>query len=360
MKKIFLVPLFALFFISCSVDDEGLDLDAQQVLEKNAVLEVEGCETQSRSFGNTGELRVTNDKHNFFITIMASSGFNLSKVRLHIGNTLQDFPLVGQGNLPPGQMEHQEDFTSAIDSHTFVIPLNQYDKCFYIAANAVFSNDANSISLWAGDLEGPKGKWSYFQYCEQLCSPGCESVDAGKDNTIRISYSEAAAIESWDEVRKLYLSLLEPNVSRNGTFDPTIWDLIKKFNEQGEGEYNTMYTIGEGNCTDSVVLTIIVEEDQQIEPGCEEVSAGRDNSITITQSQAAAILSSDEVSKLYLSLLEEGVSRSGTFNPSIWDMIHDWLERRTGEFTLEYSITEGNCRDSVVLTVFVVPDPDNR
>jgi hypothetical protein len=52
---------------------------------------------------------------------------------------------------------------------------------------------------------------------------------AGPDNSKSISFSEAVAIESWDEVRKLYLSLLPSGVSRNGTFDPSIWNIINKF-----------------------------------------------------------------------------------------------------------------------------------
>lgn len=265
MKKFLFLPLIAITFIGCSVDNEDLDFDPQQILEKNAVYEVEGCETQIWDFENSGRIHVTNDENNLYITISASEERSLTKARLQVGNTLEDFPLVGQGNLPPGQMEHQEDFFSGIDSHTFVLPLSGYADCFYIAANAIFSSGSNSSSLWAGDLQGNRGKWSYFEYCKQICSPGCDPVvDAGADNSITIPYSEAAAIESWDEVRKLYLSLLEPQVPRNGTFDPTIWDLINRFNDEdagGPGEYSTVYTIGEGECTDSVVLTVKVVED---------------------------------------------------------------------------------------------------
>lgn len=355
MKKFLFLSLIAITIIGCSVDNEELDFDAQQVLEKNAVFEIEGCEAQSLDFGDSGELLVTNDEDYLYVTFSASPGNSLTKARLQIGNTLEDFPIVGQGNLPPGQMEHQKDFPSGVEAHTFVVPLNLYEDCHYIAANAIFSGGSNSGSFWAGDLEGRRGNWSYFQYCTQTCTPVCEPVNAGADNSTTISFSEAAALESWDEVRNLYFSLLGTSVPRDGTFDPTIWALITEFNEQGVGEYSTVYTIGEGECTDSVILTVIVEEDQQ-EPACEGVSAGRDNSITITESQAAAIPSWDEVRKLYLSLLESGISREGSFDPTIWEMITDWQQRRTGEFTLEYTITEGDCTDSALLTVIVVPD----
>src|SRR5690606_8166516 len=95
--------------------------------------------------------------------------------------------------------------------------------------------------------------------------PGCESVEAGPDNSLTITQSQAEAIESWDEVRKLYLSLLAEGVSREGSFDPSIWDLIRRYNNPengGPGDYSTLYTVTEGDCTDSVTLTIIVVPDE--------------------------------------------------------------------------------------------------
>src|SRR5690606_36007929 len=167
---------------------------------------------------------------------------------------------------------------------------------------------------------------------------------AGPDNTLTITYSEAAAIESWDEVRKLYLSLLAEGVYRGGEFDPTIWNLIDKFNDEelgGPGEYSTWYTIDNENCTDTVMLTVIVVADQN-SPTCDNFSAGADKSLTITQSEAEGIESWDEVRKLFLSLLEDGVSRDGEFDPSIWTMIRDYWGRGLGDYTTEYTITNGD------------------
>ncbi|MBZ9729059.1 hypothetical protein LB467_05125 [Salegentibacter sp. JZCK2] len=182
---------------------------------------------------------------------------------------------------------------------------------------------------------------------------------AGSDNSKSISYSEAVAIESWDEVRKLYLSLLSPGVPRDGTFDPSIWDIIDAFNDAEDplGEYSTTYYL-EGDCTDSVVLTITVVPDEQQEPVCEGVDAGPDNSTSISLSEATAIESWDEVRKLYLNLLASGVPRAGAFDPSIWDIINAFnaAEDAIGAYTTTYTITEGDCSDSVLLTVNVIPD----
>lgn len=180
--------------------------------------------------------------------------------------------------------------------------------------------------------------------------PTCD-LSAGADNSKTITESEADAIPSWDEVRKLYLSLLDEGVSRSGEFDPTIWDLIDSYT--GPGEYTTTYTVTEGDCVDSVELTIVVVADGASDPTC-DLSAGADASKTITQSEANAIPSWDEVRKLYLSLLEDGVSRDGEFDPSIWDLINSYTG--PGDYTTTYTVTEGDCTDSVELTIHVVAD----
>jgi hypothetical protein len=110
------------------------------------------------------------------------------------------------------------------------------------------------------------GNWSYFEYTVQICTPPC--IDAGPNNSITITESEAAAISSWDEVRKIYTAMLDPGVPEGqfvGSFEPSISDIINRFNDPsdgGPGKYTTVYTIGEGDCTDSVTLTLNVVSDE--------------------------------------------------------------------------------------------------
>lgn len=199
---------------------------------------------------------------------------------------------------------------------------------------------------------------SYLEYGDNYAFTASAEADActisaGADKSTTITVAQAEAIPSWDEVRKLYLSLLDEGVSRNGEFDPAIWDLIDAFNENPLGEFTTIYTVTEGDCSDSVVLTINVVENLPSDPTC-ELSAGDDASKTITKSEADAIPSWDEVRKLYLSLLEEGVARNGEFDPSIWDLINSYTG--PGEYSTTYTVTEGDCTDSVELTIVVVAD----
>ena len=191
---------------------------------------------------------------------------------------------------------------------------------------------------------------------EMAVSPDCEYLNAGPDNSMTITESEAAAIGSWDEVRKMYQSLLAQGVSKYGTFSPTIDEIIARFQKERIGDFTTTYTITDGDCSDSVDLTVTVIVD---EPACEPVSAGADNSITMEESDAAAIESWDEVRKLYLSLLESGVSSQGSFNPSIDEIIAKFQAERIGDFTTTYTVGEGECTDSVKLTVTVIEDVPN-
>lgn len=218
-----------------------------------------------------------------------------------------------------------------------------------------------SCSVDPLETEIQKSELSEWNMVSENEIVGC----AGADNSKTITYSEAVAIESWDEVRKLYLSLLEEGVSRRGTFDPTIWNLIDKFNdaeEGGLGDYTTWYTIDNGDCQDTVMLTITVVPDQN-SPNCEGFSAGADNSKSITLSEAKAIESWDEVRKLYLNLLEEGVQRNGEFDPTIWNLINRFNDEREGglgDYTTEYTISNGECTDSVLLTITVVADEQSN
>lgn len=186
-----------------------------------------------------------------------------------------------------------------------------------------------------------------------VSSDACAYLDAGPDNSITILESEAAAIPSWDEVRKLYQRLLTPGVTKYGTFNPSIKEIISQFQEESIGDFTTTYTIVDGECSDSVELTVKVRE--TLDSPC-ALDAGPDNIIIMEESEAAAIPSWDEVRKLYLTLLAPGVSRLGTFDPSIQALINSWQASRLGDFTTTYTITEGECTDSVELTIRVVED----
>ena len=185
---------------------------------------------------------------------------------------------------------------------------------------------------------------------------------AGPDNSVTLTVSEAIAIPNIDKVTKLYLSLLEPGVPINGTFDPSIWNIIKAFDSSGGGnigDYTTTYTI-DGECSDSVELTITVIPDLTDVPTC-ELDAGKDNMKVMTISEAIAIPNIDKVKKLYLSLLEPGIPQDGSFDPSVWNIIRAFDSNgggNPGDYTTTYTIVDGDCSDSVELTLRIIPNQD--
>lgn len=50
-----------------------------------------------------------------------------------------------------------------------------------------------------------------------------------------------------------------------GTYNPSIWDIINDFNDPNReskvDDYTTTYTLGSGDCSDSVELTLRVVPD---------------------------------------------------------------------------------------------------
>ncbi|MDX1718614.1 MAG: hypothetical protein R3353_00500 [Salegentibacter mishustinae] len=263
MKKNAVIAFIAFGLFSCSVDKDELDIQDNNFLEKDAVIEIEGCETVTYSFGDAGQIEITNDEEKIYVSILALEDNTLMSTRLEIANDIADFPLVGKGNLPPGKMEHHKKFDAGVESYTFSFPVTEYGGRIVIASFSAFSGE-DSGSYWAGEQEGNAGNWSYFEYALQECEDLCEGVDAGEKNSTSLTVSEAAAIGSWDLVRNLYLSLRSQGVPDDGSFDPSIWDIINAFNDAEDpvGEYTTTYTITEGECSDSVEFTLEIIPDE--------------------------------------------------------------------------------------------------
>lgn len=324
MKKILLIPLFGFFFISCSVDPILEDLQQNQINELNAEsnpIEV-GCAGADNSmtitYSQAAAIESWDEVRKLYLSLLGEGVYRGGKFDPSIWEIINKFNDEEDGGLG--------DYTT-----WYTI---ENDQC----------NDMVMLTI---------------RVVPDQSTPICQ-IDAGLDNSIILSYSQAAGIESWDEVRKLYLSLLEVGVPRNGVFDPAIWDLINRFQKDPLGSFSTTYTIGEGDCKDSVILTVVVVPDAQEEPEC-ELTAGADNSVSLSVSSAAGIESWDEVRKLYLSLLEPGVSRNGTFSPSIWELIRMFNDPNRlsmeGEYITTYTIVEGDCSDSVELKVVVISNP---
>lgn len=174
-------------------------------------------------------------------------------------------------------------------------------------------------------------------------------AEAGSDATVTLA-SDDAPINLFDYLGE---NALQGGTwsTGDGTFDPAT-------DEAG----SFTYTVGYETCTDSATVTVVIS-DEPTDPCEGVVDAGTDSSATVCETDVQTLFPSiDEIRKYYLSLLDAGVDRTGTLNPSASQLatIYQNDEDGLGEFTTTYTLTSGECSDSVQLTVNIVPvEPAN-
>lgn len=235
-----------LFFIACSVDNEELIAPGDPFTSINAVYEdIETCGMPlTHNFGNSGKIIVSNSEDNLYVTVSAAAGSAIANTRLHLADDLADFPTVGEGNLPPGKMEHHVVFDPAAETYTFTFPLNEInnDGCLTIASMTSFTSGE---TIWAGDKHVKYGNWSYFEYCLQECpvvqEPVCEYDDI---------FTELCSNEINDPTLLGFTNYYKNQIFLNtdlttitGTFDPTMAELLSEYQDAGGiGTFTTNYT----------------------------------------------------------------------------------------------------------------------
>lgn len=259
MKRIIFLAFSLALMWSCSLEDEPVIESA--IDEIDLVTELDGCIIYSFEFGDAGHIEVRNFYDYLSIKISSTQDYSLKQLNLHFAETVGDFPLVNKKGLLPGRMDHKYRFDSNTYETTIEFPLDELPTTFLIAAYAKFDSPIGKYEAWAGDIPGEPGEWSYFEYATS------DFLNyAGTDHVREITLSEATAIGSWDEVRKLFANMMDDGVDRtSGTYNPSIWDIIDDFNdptrESQLGDYTTTYTLGTGECSDSVELTLRIVPD---------------------------------------------------------------------------------------------------
>ncbi|QED36535.1 hypothetical protein FK178_01860 [Antarcticibacterium arcticum] len=259
MKKLLLLVLSTFCLGACSVDTLELDPVDSQLLVLDATYTVKGCSITTFNFEDAGRIEVRNDLDFIYVNLFANGEYQIAESYLHLGADISDFPTTGNSNNPGislKDMDYKYTFSPTVKEYSYKFPVDSFEDTFLVGAYTVFQLGKKKYSFWAGDLTG--NKWSYF---ENILF---DHPNAGSDNSRDITLSEAQKLPSWDEVRKVYTAMLDPGVPEGqsvGSFEPSIWDLINRFNDPilgGVGEYTTVYTLGEGECTDSVILTLNV------------------------------------------------------------------------------------------------------
>lgn len=186
----------------------------------------------------------------------------------------------------------------------------------------------------------------------------CPGFTAGNDASSEILVEDAEAIGSNDELRKMYVRMLDAGVPTNGSYSPTIRQIVEDFNSGSKlRNFPTTYTVtnAEG-CVDSAILSLKVVSNITEDPVC-EINAGADAKFEMELSNVEAIPSNDEVRKLFLSKVEKGVARTGLFSPTIAQLVANFNSgNKIGEYSTTYTVKDGDCTDSAVITLVVIED----
>lgn len=124
---------------------------------------------------DAGELLVTNDKENLYVTYMTSDGWKIDETHLYVGN-LEGLPTNNSNTPEPGQfpMKGNHDGLTTV---TYTIPLSSLNRdCYIIAAHSSVSKTGNggsgsSETSWSDGTKFPNTtRWGYYsEYCTQTC-----------------------------------------------------------------------------------------------------------------------------------------------------------------------------------------------
>lgn len=274
MRNLFLVVIAGLLFGACSVNNEELEMSENKIQEFNALVDIAGCDSNLFELkdDNTsvGSFEVTNDQDYLYISLVAAEGFYLTESKLQVGNTIDDFPM-NNGGIIPGKLDKENniDFGTGVKSYTYKFHLDDFNldsDCMSIASLVTFNGvDGKTYKAWAGDMQAGKNDSRYLDYC--LCNP-C-SVDAGSPNSITRDLQYVLdELNTPKDIRYEYLMLLDEGVPEDGTFEPSIQDIIDAYAllpDPKTGTFPTVYTVtGEAEngdtCSDSTTLTIFIVE----------------------------------------------------------------------------------------------------
>jgi hypothetical protein len=115
-----------------------------------------------------GFAKIWNNEDTLFVEFMmrGGAGWCLTEYHVHVGATLDDFPVNAGGNLVPGHFDYVADMGGCVRGATIEIPLADLEALgifpgdeFFMALHAVVFNrytgqEETSWSVRCGDLDG--------------------------------------------------------------------------------------------------------------------------------------------------------------------------------------------------------------
>ena len=363
MKNSYFFLVLGLLLMGCSVDNDEMNFNEDQIQTTN--LEINDvCLPSIYKIEDSGELlgnvTISNseDGNMAYIKFSAETGFYITEISLIKANNAIELPLNKRGEILDKLEKLTYESLSEVDLEYEV------SSSFVLAARVTFMNHkGKKFTNWIRDDQTGSNTLTYLN-CN-VCISGeliCEA-DAGADQFREYTLPEIEAIvNSQGDVERLYKSFLDEGVSRNGTFSPTISQLLAAFGANPIRDFKTIYTVTNEvdgvECSDSVELIIRVTPPRQ-DPIC-EADAGTDQFREYTLPEIEAIVNSQgDVERLYKSFLDEGVSRNGTFSPTISQLLAAFGGNPIRDFKTIYTVTNEvdgvECSDSVELIIRVTP-----
>ena len=140
------------------------------------------CEFVTESFdlfaGQTidvGDLLVTNDNDNLYITYQTTGDWYIGKVHVYVGS-LEGLPTNNANTPIPGQFPYQETYNPYTQTATVTVPLQGLPACYVIAAHAETHRVVNGVEVqeetgWSfGNPFQDTDRWGWTSpYCTQTC-----------------------------------------------------------------------------------------------------------------------------------------------------------------------------------------------
>lgn len=120
-----------------------------------------------------GNVRISNDANNLYVTYNTSNGWQINKTHLYVG-ACNLIPLTPAGNPKIGLFPYKTTHSPAVTSFTYTIPLANLPDCVCILTHAeVFKNNGGSIqteTAWGQGDQLPGNSWAMkYYYCIQDC-----------------------------------------------------------------------------------------------------------------------------------------------------------------------------------------------
>ena len=259
-----LTILVLIFCFSCSVEDDRLPQD--DVVSMDLLITEDVCTILNLKFGDEGTLEVRNYYDYIEVSVINTPQSKpLTNFSIDFALPPEVIPTKGKGdNIQPNtaQFYFNEKVEGDPAEYTRQFSFSELGIAtgdgIEIAAVAEFGSKKDKEEIIARDFDQIGNNFVFSYSVEPFVNY------AGSDKILEITLSDAIAIDSWDNLRKKYVSMLDPGVNKKGRdFNPELDHIIRDFNnnENKIGDYPTLYTLGTGDCSDSALLTLRVVPD---------------------------------------------------------------------------------------------------